>query len=70
MALRRPSCRACVELGDGFTASVVEAFTGLDAADPDHAEILELFGTGAFIETENGNYDAIESVGRDIGAIR
>ncbi len=56
--------------GDGFTASVVDAFTGLDAADLDDAAILSLFGAGAFIETENENYAAIEEVGRVIGAIR
>ena len=56
--------------GNDFTASVVEAFTSLDASTPDHEEILGLFGAGAFIETVNGNYDAIEAVARDIGAIR
>ncbi len=56
--------------GDGFSTSIVEALTGLDASDPAHAEILELFGAGAFIATDDGNYAAIERVGRDIGAIR
>ena len=56
--------------GDGFTESVVDAFTGLDGADAEHGEILELFGAGAFIGTDNGNYAAIEAVGRSIGAIR
>ena len=56
--------------GDGFSASIVDALTSLDGSNPDDAEILELFGAGAFIATDNGNYAAIESVARDIGAIR
>ncbi|WP_040492631.1 putative selenate ABC transporter substrate-binding protein [Ilumatobacter nonamiensis] len=58
------------EFGDGFTEAFTEAMTALDPDDPDDAEVLELFGAGAFIETENGNYAAIEAVGRDAGLIR
>lgn len=57
-------------LGEGFTDAAVTAFTSLDPSDPDDAEILELFGAGAFITTEDANYAAIEAVARDIGAIR
>ena len=53
--------------GDGFSASIVDALTSLDGSNPDDAEILELFGAGAFIATDNGNYAAIESMARDIG---
>ncbi|MDY7102776.1 MAG: putative selenate ABC transporter substrate-binding protein [Actinomycetota bacterium] len=56
--------------GDGFTDAVTTAFTALDAADPDDAAILELFGAGAFIATEDENYATIEAVAREIGAIR
>lgn len=56
--------------GAGFTDAVVTAFTDLDPAVATDAEILELFGAGSFITTENANYAAIEAVGRDIGAIR
>jgi phosphonate transport system substrate-binding protein len=56
--------------GDGFTEALVAAFTSLDIADPDDAAILELFGATSFIPTENGNYAAIEAVGRDVGLIR
>ena len=59
-----------VRLGEGFTDELTEAFVGLDASDPDHAAILELFGAGSFIVTENDNYEAIELVGRDSGLIR
>ena len=57
-------------LGEGFTDDLTEAFLGLDATDADHAAILELFGAGSFIVTENDNYEAIELVGRDSGLIR
>ena len=56
--------------GDGFTDDFVEALESLDVSDPDDAEILDLFGAGAFIPTENGNYAAIEAVGRDADLIR
>lgn len=56
--------------GDGFQNKVVEVLTSLDASNPDHAAILELFGAGSFIVTENDNYAAIEAVGRETGLIR
>jgi len=56
--------------GDGFGDSFVGALTSLDANDADHAEILELFGAGSFIVTDNANYAAIEAVGREVGLIR
>ncbi len=60
--------------GDGFTERIVAAFVDLDPADTDaeggDAEILDLFGAGAFIATEDANYDAIESIARDLGLIR
>ncbi|MEM9745196.1 MAG: putative selenate ABC transporter substrate-binding protein [Actinomycetota bacterium] len=57
-------------LGQGFTDDVVEALMSLDANDPDDAAILDLFTAGGFIPTESENYDAIESVARDIDLIR
>lgn len=56
--------------GDGFTEEFAQALMALDASDPEHAAILELFGAGSFIETDNQNYEAIESVGRETGLIR
>lgn len=56
--------------GEGFTSDFVEALESLDSTNPDDAEILELFGAGAFIETASENYEAIETVGRDAGLIR
>ncbi len=56
--------------GDGFEQRLVAALTALDAADADDAAILELFGAQSFITTENGNYEAIESVAVEAGLIR
>lgn len=56
--------------GDGFTDALVDAFTVLDADDPDDAAVLELFGAESFIPTENSNYETIESIARDVGLIR
>ena len=57
-------------LGEGTTDRFVESLTSLDASDPDDQAILDLFGAGAFIVTDNENYAAIEAVARDIGLIR
>ncbi|MGD1896706.1 MAG: putative selenate ABC transporter substrate-binding protein [Phormidesmis sp.] len=57
------------KLGDGFTEQIQAALLELDASDPEEAEILDLFGAQAFIETENDNYAQIEAVGREIGKI-
>ncbi len=56
--------------GEGFQERLVEALTSLDASDETQAEVLDLFGAGSFIVTNNGNYAAIEAVGRDAGLIR
>ena len=56
--------------GAGATDDITAAFLALSIDDPADAEILELFGAGAFIETTDENYAAIEAVARDIGAIR
>jgi len=56
--------------GGGFEAKFINSLTSLDADNPDHADILELFGAGSFITTSNENYAAIEAVGRDVGLIR
>ncbi|MGI9595964.1 MAG: putative selenate ABC transporter substrate-binding protein [Acidimicrobiales bacterium] len=56
--------------GDGFSDRLVSAFISLDSADPEQSEILDLFGAGSFVVTDNGNYEAIETVGRASGLIR
>ncbi len=55
--------------GDGFTDSIREALLGLDAADPDQAEILDLFSAGSFIDSDASNYAEIEQIGRKLGLI-
>lgn len=57
-------------LGEGTTEAFVEALLALDTTDGTQAEILELFGAGSFVRTENGNYAAIEAVARAVGLIR
>lgn len=57
------------ELGEDLRDRIVEALVGLDTDDPEEAEILDFFGAGAFIETDDANYAQIEQVGRDIGKI-
>lgn len=56
--------------GDGFTDDFVDALESLDPDDADDAEILDLFDAESFITTENANYDAVESVGRNADLIR
>ena len=55
--------------GDDIVERITEAFTSLDADDPADAEILELFGAGSFVPTDDGNYADIERVAREIGRI-
>jgi phosphonate transport system substrate-binding protein len=44
-------------------------FTGLSADDPADAEVLGLFGAGAFVPAEAADYDRIEEIGRDLGLV-
>jgi len=55
--------------GQDFPERVVQAFTNLDVNNPEHKEILDLFGAEKFIATQNDNYTQIEAVGREIGKI-
>ncbi|MGD9091360.1 MAG: putative selenate ABC transporter substrate-binding protein [Anaerolineales bacterium] len=55
--------------GENFIDNVSQAFLNLEAENPEHAEILNLFSAEKFILTENDNYLQIETVGRDIGKI-
>lgn len=56
--------------GDDFVERVRQAFLKLDAANPEHREILDLFGAQRFIPTSNENYAEIEAIGRAIGKIQ
>lgn len=54
--------------GDGFTDKVQAVLLALNMQE--HGEILELFSTERFIATNNENYQAIESVARELGIIQ
>ena len=56
--------------GDGFTERLQSALLSLDPSDEREGEILDLFQASAFVPTDNGNYENIESVARDLGIIR
>jgi phosphonate transport system substrate-binding protein len=56
--------------GGEFVNRVKDAFTGMDASDPQQQQILELFGGEKFIETDNDNYAQIEEIGRKLGLIQ
>lgn len=56
--------------GEGFSEKVQQVLLKLDPENPEHQEILELFGATNFIATENENYAEIEAVGREIGKIQ
>lgn len=57
------------ELGDDLDAKILAALEGLDASDPEEAEILDFFGAETFIATDDDNYGDIEAVGRESGLI-
>lgn len=54
--------------GEGTSERLVDALLAM-GDDPDAAETLGLFDTDTFVATNNGNYDAIEQVARDLGLI-
>jgi phosphonate transport system substrate-binding protein len=56
--------------GEDFVDRVKAALLSLDPNDPDQKEILDLFGAGSFIPTDNANYDQIEAIAREIGKIQ
>ena len=58
------------KFGAGFIERIKRAFMALDATNPAHKEILDLFGAPKFIEAKNENYADIEAIGREIGKIK
>ena len=54
--------------GSGFTGRVQEALLKLDPQE--HGEILDLFSTSKFIETNNDNYMQIEQLARNLGMVK
>ncbi|MDP6716569.1 MAG: putative selenate ABC transporter substrate-binding protein, partial [SAR202 cluster bacterium] len=53
--------------GDGFTERAQTALVSLDGGNKD---VLDLFSTDSFIESENDNYQEIQSVAESLGIIR
>jgi phosphonate transport system substrate-binding protein len=56
--------------GADFPQKVQAALLKLDPKVPEQKEILELFGAGRFITTQNANYATIEAIGRQLGKIK
>lgn len=57
------------DLGDDLTEKITTALLALDPGNADHQVILDFFGAGSFIETNDANYADIEAIGRDAGKI-
>lgn len=55
--------------GAGTLDSIKGLLFGLDAAVPEDAAILDLFGATSFIPTENDNYDQIRTIAEDLGLL-
>jgi phosphonate transport system substrate-binding protein len=56
--------------GEDFIAKVKETFFKLDPNVPEQKAILDLFGAGKFIPTQDSNYKEIEAIGRELGKIK
>ena len=52
------------QFGSGFTESISKAFLGISMENDQ--ELLELFQAESFIATSNSNYEAIETVAREL----
>jgi phosphonate transport system substrate-binding protein len=55
--------------GADFATKIQAALSKLDAANPEHRTVLDLFGATRFINTEDANYREIEAIGRQTGLI-
>lgn len=56
--------------GADFPEKVSQAFLKMDANNPEHRAILDLFGADKFVATSNDNYAQIEAVARELGKIQ
>ncbi len=57
---------ASSRFGAGFTERVRRALLALDEDD---SEVLDLFSTDSFVETDNDNYGAIQEVAESLGIV-
>jgi phosphonate transport system substrate-binding protein len=55
--------------GADFPDKIRAALLKLDASNPEHKAILELFGATRFVPTDDTNYGQIEAVGKQVGLI-
>ena len=56
--------------GNGTTEKIRTALRAMDPSVPEEKTLLDLFETDSFIDTENGNYQAIEETARELDLIR
>ena len=56
--------------GDGFTNRLQQALMAIKPDTERRRTVLDLFGAEAFIPAADGDYVAIEAVGRELGKIR
>ena len=56
-------------LGDEVPGRLRNYFLGLSADVPADAQVLDLFGAGGFIATEDSDYDQIEQIGKQLGVV-
>lgn len=56
--------------GDGTSTKIYDALMALNPAVPEQKRVLDLFQTDRFIDTDNANYAAIESIARELDLIR
>ena len=55
--------------GKGFTDELREALIALDGSTPEETDLLEAYGAGAVVPTEERNYDQVEEIGRALGLV-
>ncbi|PSO54240.1 MAG: putative selenate ABC transporter substrate-binding protein [Cyanobacteria bacterium QH_6_48_35] len=56
--------------GEDFPQRVQKALLKLDPSNPQHQEILDLFGANKFVPSKGSNYARIEKIARQIGKIK
>jgi phosphonate transport system substrate-binding protein len=56
--------------GSDFVDRAKQAFFTLDPNVPEQKEILDLFGTQKFVETQDSNYAQLEAIARELGKIK
>ncbi len=56
--------------GEGTSGRIYDALLDLDPAVEEHKRLLDLFETDSFIDTDNGNYTAIEETARQLDLIQ